>query len=223
MKNNKSPYYLVVVASKWTGNFERELIAYSMGVLDEIQMEIKYAEQELADFYREVFNKETPEWIEFDNELFEKFLNLTYQVVDDWEQDTFYNVGVAPKMLNEEFTNADSIIYIQLKKPLDEYWENIIIPRMIKYFADHEKICGELVALRTFKSKPRSYELVKDHLSGDVTPIKDNVLEFETEKEKIFFEAIKKVINAADNKEELKKVLIQLNTLSTDELKNLFE
>lgn len=47
----------------------------------------------------------------------------TYQDVDDWEQMTFYHI-------------ADDInsLAIQLVKPLNGYWEEIIVRRIKKFF-----------------------------------------------------------------------------------------
>ena len=37
------PYRLVIKCDKWVGNFERELIGYSFGIIDGVQMDIDYA------------------------------------------------------------------------------------------------------------------------------------------------------------------------------------
>ena len=36
MKKEKAPYGLLIKTDSYTGNFKRELVAYSLGVLDEM-------------------------------------------------------------------------------------------------------------------------------------------------------------------------------------------
>lgn len=125
------PYVLEVECNSYWGNFEREFIAYSMGILDDVQMHINHSEEELEMFWTEVFNKEP---LEFDEaaeeyELLRDYLFETFQDVDDWEQLTFYQIDW--NALHKE--NRD-VLRIQLAKPISEYWEGIIIPRMKAFF-----------------------------------------------------------------------------------------
>lgn len=136
----ESPYLLVLKSTDWTGNFERELIGYSMGILDDIQMDIDFAEEEREQFWKDMmeqgrigtlfpFNK-VPGYYEASEEypLMAEYLDETYQEVDDWEQSTFYNVGGVGEY---------SELVIQLIKPLSEEYEKVIIERMIQYCKDN--------------------------------------------------------------------------------------
>lgn len=59
--------------------------------------------------------------------IYDEFLCFTNQDVDDWEEVTFYNI------FNYESGDATAV-YVQLNLPLTEYFENIIIPRIKKFF-----------------------------------------------------------------------------------------
>ena len=125
------PYTIEVECNSYWGNFEREFIAYSMGILDDVQMSINHSEEELEMFWREVFNS-TPMKFKAaldDYELLRDYLLETFQDVDDWYQLTFYQIDW--KVYRRE---KRSVLRIQLAKPLDEYWEGIIIPRMKDFF-----------------------------------------------------------------------------------------
>lgn len=126
------PYTLKIECNSYWGNFEREFIGYSMGILDDVQMYIDHSEEERTMFWKEVFNKEEP--ITFKEatesyELFRDYLFETFQVCDDWEQLTFYQIDW--DVMHREGRN---VLKIQLAKPLSEYWESIIIPRMKDFF-----------------------------------------------------------------------------------------
>jgi len=100
------------------------LIAYSLGILDSEQMD--FCPRLINKFWDEEFNKE----FEYgDYELLDEYLMETYQNVDDWEQMTFYNID---SFKNEKY-DCNSII-IQLTKPLNEYWEEIVVRRIKKFF-----------------------------------------------------------------------------------------
>lgn len=134
----KPPYMLVLYSTDWTGNFEREIIGYSMGILDNVQMSIDYADEERRQFWADMkkenanedlfphFNM-VPGYYEANDEypLMCDFLLETYQEVDDWSQNTFYNVQCGKNEL--------SLLTIQLARPLSSEYENVIISRMIKY------------------------------------------------------------------------------------------
>ena len=102
-----------------------------MGILDDVQMHINHSEEELGMFWKEVFDKEPQEFDEAaeEYELLRDYLFETFQDVDDWEQLTFYQIDW--NALHKEKRNA---LCIQLAKPLNEYWEGIIIPRMKAFF-----------------------------------------------------------------------------------------
>ena len=125
------PYTIEVECSSYWGNFDREFVAYSMGILDDVQMSIHHSEDELEMFWADVYNSKP---IKFkvaleEYELLRDYLFETFQDVDDWYQLTFYNINW-PAYRNEK----RNILRIQLAKPLNEDWENTIIPRMKAFF-----------------------------------------------------------------------------------------
>lgn len=125
------PYVLEVECNAYWGSFEREFIAYSLGILDDVQMRIKHSKEELEMFWTEVFGKEPPKFAEAleEYELLRDYLFETFQDVDDWSQLTFYQIDW--DILHRDVRN---IIRIQLAKPLSKEWEEIIIPRMKAFF-----------------------------------------------------------------------------------------
>jgi hypothetical protein len=126
------PYTLEIECNSYWGQFEREFIAYSMGILDDVQMDINHSEEERTMFWKEVFGKDAP--IEFNEalesyELLRDYLFETFQDVDDWEQLTFYQIDW--EIMHK---NGSNVLKIQLAKPFDYYWQSIIIPRMKDFF-----------------------------------------------------------------------------------------
>lgn len=127
----KIPYTLEVECDSYWGNFEREFIAYSMGILDDVQMSIRHSEEYLEMFWQDVFGHSH---LDFEYALdhyvlLQDYLFETFQECDDWEQLTFYSI---------DWNVRDrELLKIQLVKPLDEYWEGIIIPRMKEFFEKH--------------------------------------------------------------------------------------
>jgi hypothetical protein len=130
----KIPYNLEVECDSYWGNFEREFIAYSMGILDDVQMGIRHSEEELEMFWQDVFGRSHLDF-EYALEhyvLLQDYLFETFQECDDWEQLTFYYID-----WDTRHKEKRDVLKIQLAKPLDEYWEGIIIPRMKAFFAEH--------------------------------------------------------------------------------------
>ncbi len=125
------PYTLKIECNKYWGSFEREFIAYSMGILDDVQMDIRHSEEELKMFWNEVFGQEAPDFEEALNsyELLKNYLFETFQACDDWEQLSFYQID-----WDAYHRDKRHVLKFQLAKPLSEYWENIIIPRMKAFF-----------------------------------------------------------------------------------------
>lgn len=125
------PYTLEICCNSYWGNFEREFIAYSLGILDDVQMDIRHSKEELEMFLKEVFNKEAPDFEEAleSYDLLKYYLLETFQDVDDWWQLTFYQIDW--EVMHREKRN---VLKIQLAKPLSTEWEEIIIPRMKKFF-----------------------------------------------------------------------------------------
>lgn len=173
----KAPYYLLIHTNSYTGNFDRELIAYCIGKLDKEQKD--YCPEFIKPFwnsyagggvdsledYKNDEDKETADGLcdllkcledinsILDNEsketfaekqerlkkeryekdicrLYDEYLCETYQVVDDWEQDIFYNIESFYK--NKEY-NCDTV-FIQLNKPLPEHLEKVVIERIKQFF-----------------------------------------------------------------------------------------
>ena len=128
------PYTLEIECDSYWGSFEREFVAYSLGILDDVQMGIRHSEEELEMFWQEVFGRPH---LDFEYALahyvlLQDYLFETFQECDDWEQLTFYSI--AWDIMHKEKRH---VLKIQLAKPFDEYWEGIIIPRMKAFFAEH--------------------------------------------------------------------------------------
>lgn len=154
------PYVLEIECNSYWGNFEREFVAYSMGILDDVQHG-RHSEEELEMFWTEVFNKQPPTFEDaLENyPLLKDYLFETFQDVDDWSQLTFYQIDW--KAMHKE---GREVLRIQLAKPLDDYWEDIIIPRMKDFFT--KKIYkwmskeAELYNIRLYNSKG---EMIKEY------------------------------------------------------------
>lgn len=178
-KQKKAPYYLLIHTNSYTGNFDRELIAYCIGRLDDIQKDhcpefikpfwnsvagggidsyedyINCEEKEVADGLddllkcledikatldtgdkpRETFaqKEERLKKERYEKDvcrLYDRYLCETYQQVDDWEQDIFYNIESFYK--NKEY-NCDTV-FVQLNEPLPEHLEEIVIKRIKEFF-----------------------------------------------------------------------------------------
>jgi hypothetical protein len=128
------PYTLEVECSEYWGSFEREFVAYSMGILDDVQMSIRHSEEYLEMFWQDVFGRSHLDF-EYALEhyvLLQDYLFETFQDCDDWEQLTFYYIDWDTRRKEKR-----DVLKIQLAKPLDEYWEGIIIPRTKAFFAEH--------------------------------------------------------------------------------------
>lgn len=162
-KKQIAPYRICIHTDGYTGNFERELIGFCLGVLDELTEEY-LSPTETRDyckhfFYEQVmnrsekqyyldlsdsFNKQTgyDDIMEVsDHPLLKDYLLETYQNVDDWEQFTFYYIG---KYFKDKDWNCNSL-YIQLEKPLDEIWEEIVLKRIVDFFTNSEEKNYELL------------------------------------------------------------------------------
>ena len=125
------PYTLEVECNSYWGSFEREFIAYSMGILDDVQMGINFGTEYLKMFWKGVFDRSP---MSFDlasdeYELLKDYLFETFQTCDDWEQLTFYNIDW--EAMHKE---KRDVLIIQLAKPLSKEWEDIVIPRMRTFF-----------------------------------------------------------------------------------------
>lgn len=125
------PYTLEIECTSYWGSFEREFLGYSIGILDDCQMDLDHSEEERTMFWKEVFNKEP---IKFTDEiesyeLYRDYLLETFMECDDWEQLCFYYID-----FDIYHKNGSNVLKIQLAKPLSRYWEEIIIPRMKAFF-----------------------------------------------------------------------------------------
>jgi hypothetical protein len=133
MRKSKSiiPYTLEIECTSYWGNFEREFLGYSIGILDDVQMHIDFAEEERDMFWKEIYDREAISLEEANEsyELYKDYLLETFQDCDDWEQLTFYTIDW--DILHK---NDSNVLKIQLAKPLSREWEEIIIPRMRAFF-----------------------------------------------------------------------------------------
>ncbi len=125
------PYTLEIECNSYWGNFEREFLGYSIGILDDVQMDIDHSDEERALFWKEVFGKEPITFKEaFESyDLYKDYLLETFQECDDWEQLTFYAIDW--DTMHKENRN---VLKVQLAKPFSKEWEEIIIPRMKDFF-----------------------------------------------------------------------------------------
>ena len=147
------PYTLEIKATNYWGNYERQFIGYCFGILDDVQMDIDHSAEERAIFWEEVFGEEPLSFSEALDRynLLRLFLFETFKDVDDWYQLTFYDFEC----------HGEDILKIQLAQPLDEYWENIIIPRMYNFFNNYDCYFArdaELIDIKLYNSK---HELIK--------------------------------------------------------------
>ena len=148
------PYTLEIECNSYWGNFEREFLGYSIGILDDVQMDIDHSDEERALFWKEVFDKEPISFKEaFESyDLYKDYLLETFQECDDWEQLTFYAIDWEAMHREDR-----EVLRIQLTKPLSEYWENIIIPRMKAFFTKrpYEYLAkdAELISIRLLDRK----------------------------------------------------------------------
>lgn len=131
--NYIKPYTLRIKTNAYVGNFERELIAYVFGVLDGVQMRIKFAEDELKKYYQEedefVRKHYSKDYsydfydYECDNYWLDKFYEF-FTDVDDWYQITFYKIN------EDDFRTLD--IYFNEKVTSEDY--AFICKRLEKFF-----------------------------------------------------------------------------------------
>ena len=98
--------------------------------------------------------------------LYDSVLLYTTQLVDDWEEDTFYNII----SYSGEYNDLYDSIYVQFKSPeIPEKFEKIIVKRIqnffkleiLKKFWEYEHLCSENFYENDFKElKLLSLELV---------------------------------------------------------------
>ena len=129
----KAPYTIEVQCDRYWGNFEREFIAYSLGILDDVQMDIDYCDDIRETFWKDVFGKPAPTFKEALESygLLKDYLFERIEECDDWTQLTFYNIDWETYHRSNRFINR---LKIYLSQPLNHYWETIIIPRMKQFF-----------------------------------------------------------------------------------------
>ena len=219
-ENEKPPYTMIVEFTGWVGNFERELIGYSMGILDEIQMnDVGHSEKERAMFWKEVFGRDMP--IEYSDEyvLKDKYLYERWEDVDDWMQATFYNVFGHD--FNLTTNEATSYMKIYLFEPIQPEWfEQLIVNRMYDFFdkkiykwlKDDDKITAMYLndkegnIIKHYSRTDFSFDIDTDVLKGFYKAEEREKSKFQ-EKEDAFINEMNKGI------EELNEILRQLNAL----------
>lgn len=200
-------YKLIINTNSYTGNFERELMAYCLGRTrngsagytafsrpfwdnvvgtgvetyeNYVVVEKQYRKDRESTPYDESVKdlcirrglteddaiqkaKEIKEKVNkkmYDEDIlrfYEDYLLFTMQWVDDWEEETFYNIC---SYESDEYT----AVYVQLQKPMNEYFENIIIPRIIKFFEDdvYNKIEDYIYFCKGYKYEPKEPFILKD-------------------------------------------------------------
>lgn len=152
------PYTLEIECDSYWGSFEREFVAYSMGILDDVQMNTRHSEEYLEMFWQEVFGRSHLDF-EYALEhyvLLQDYLLETFQECDDWEQLTFYSID-----WDAWHKEKREVLKIQLAKPLDANWEGYIIPRMKAFFAEH--IYDDEAKLISIKLFDQNGQVVKEY------------------------------------------------------------
>lgn len=160
--NKNVPYYLLIHTNSYTGNFERELVAYSIGKLDELQEEGMHAREYTKAFWNKVISPSINSYEEYiqrkkENSEFMDIIKkaealLGQRTDEETEEDvtelydsylceTYQSVddweqdtfyNIDSFYKNEKY-NCDTIL-IQFNKPLSEYLENIVIERIKEFF-----------------------------------------------------------------------------------------
>lgn len=200
-------YKLIINTNSYTGNFERELMAYCLGRTKNgsggytafsrpfwdqvvgtgvetyenyVVVEKQYRKDRESVSYDESVKdlcirrglteddaiqkaKEIKEKVNkkmYDEDIlrvYEDYLLFTMQWIDDWEEETFYNICPYE---GDEYT----AVYVQLQKPLNEYFENIVIPRIIKFFEDdiYNKVEDYIYFCKGYKYEPKEPFILKD-------------------------------------------------------------
>jgi hypothetical protein len=130
MRKPKEPKYkLIISTDSYTGNFERELVGYTLGILDSVQMEIDHSRD-----YREAFRRQEGLESSDSRDFHDEYLFERYQEVDDWEQYTFYEIGC----YTNNQCNDVAIFFKDIPEPA---WEERIIRRIKLFFdGDYKKI-----------------------------------------------------------------------------------
>ena len=174
-KNKSIPYKLVIICNSYVGNFERELIAYSMGVLDNVQINIGFAKEERNMFWQDVEGKDAPE--DFDDyqehsTLLKEYLLETCS--DDGYNgsfQTFYAIDVNSDFVSEvdEIMGADSsAIIIDMCKPFDGKWEDIVINRMQDFANQYFRLSNgdkiDIIGIRLYKTSRSPYKIEKEYI-----------------------------------------------------------
>lgn len=222
-ESENPPYSMVIEFNGWAGNFERELIGYSMRILDEVQMnDVGHSEKERAMFWKEVFGRDMP--IEYEDEyiLKDKYLYERWEDVDDWMQATFYNVfGYGFDPVSKETTSCMKVYLFEPIKPA--WFEQLIVNRMYdffdkkiyKYLKDGNKITsmyltndkGEII--KHYSRPDFHFDVDPDVLAGFYKAEERKKTKFQ-EKEDEFVEAMNEGIK------ELTEILKELNVLLGD-------
>lgn len=166
-------YTLWLKFNRYTGNFEREFMAYMLGYTNE-------SSKGDFDVYEDDFYK-SGQLLSLKNKL-----KCTYQEVDDWSEETCYNIGhypfddKNPKSLKitldryEQSTEYDGCnsIYIQFHHaPTDKELEEFILRAsgFYTFMKSNDKYCTEEIKITKYKlvQQQISYINIKENEDFD--------------------------------------------------------
>ena len=128
MIGQKPNFRLVIATNSYIGSFIHELVSYAFGTLNKEKMETSdfKGKYEMSRFWGEEFNSE-PKSYDDAYELRDCYLMETLQSGEDGKHTAFYYTE------NNE-NGRDCSLVIQLYQPLIDYWEEIVIRRIVKFF-----------------------------------------------------------------------------------------
>lgn len=131
---------LVIKTNSYAGNFERELIGYTFGVLEAVQMEIDYAENERDAFWQEVMGKASREkYVDSSFPLWQFLDDSCVSEHDGEYYSTFYAIAEGHNGENY-YSDSNKNIHLYLLKEFDAIWLPIIISRIKKFFS--QSVCN---------------------------------------------------------------------------------
>lgn len=121
--------------------------------LNETDEDAKYSNEEFRKIAKSLEVKD-----DF-KDLYEEYLDFSMQPVDDFIENTFYNIGKYYKQESSEDSLENcNCIYIQLKKPLTGNYENLLIER-IKKFVD-KKVYENFDISKSLEDAMKDLELI---------------------------------------------------------------
>lgn len=158
-------YRLIIGCNSWVGNFERELIGYSTGLMSQDMKETSCPGEYCTDFYiREVLNKrELDDFLSTEDTELGKYFVYYIRDFGDFAGYSFYSI-INGNLVEE--AKSDSYIVIPLTKLLDIESESLIVSRIKQFFEVNPDNCltDESTKLTELFIEDLSDSVVKDYL-----------------------------------------------------------